>query len=637
MKKFIFLVVFLFVNSGLRLIYAQPYDGFTFYSKMGTNKAYLIGLNNIVYHQWTLSGSTGYSSYLLPGGTIVRTVVNTGNQLYGAAMCGKVQKVAYDGTLLWSYVHSSSTYCTHHDICSMPNGNVLMIAYEVKTAAQVTAAGCTSNITMWPEKIIEVQPTGATTGNIVWEWHVWDHLVQNADPSKPNYYSSISDHPELLNINYNPQKDWMHANGIHYNAQLDQIVFSSHNMNEFYIIDHSTTTAEAAGHSGGNSGRGGDFLYRWGNPLAYGCGTLANRVFNVVHDAHWIPEGCPKAGYIAAFNNKGSVTNGSCVDLVYPPYDGYLYTHTPNTAYTPPASNWRHNCLGNAQDMSNSQQLPNGNTLICIAMSGYLYEIDSNQNLVWSYTAGASVAKAFRYTAAYISGILTATATASPAFICQGASTQLNVTSNGSSLNYSWSSDPAGFTSNLQNPTVTPTTTTTYWVTVTSTTDTAVTSVTVTVNLPPEVPDITQNGYLLISSAVSGNQWFLNNIIIPGATSQTYTPVQIGTYQVQVTGTNGCSSMSDPVEVISIGLEESTNISSVRFFPNPASDILIIDGNYLINKEFEISVWDTNGKLLLSRKNTHNIDITCLKQGVFILRLQLDKGEILYSKLMITR
>ena len=65
---------------------------------------------------------------------------------------------------------------------------------------------------------------------------------------------------------------------------------------EFWIIDHGTTTAQAAGHTGGRRGRGGDLLYRWGNPRAYRAGTKADRKLFAQHNAHWIPKGLPGAG-----------------------------------------------------------------------------------------------------------------------------------------------------------------------------------------------------------------------------------------------------------------------------------------------------------------------------------------------------
>ncbi len=403
-KNFLFILIALIAFSVQFKLSGQTYDGYTLYGKMGNNNVYLLDMNKAVYHLWTTNRQNGYSVYLLPNRHIMRGAQNQGNQLQGAGLCGMVQDIDWNGEIIWQYVYSSSTYCTHHDIHPMPNGNVLLISYEVKSSSDVTQAGGAQNITMWPDKIIEVEPQGTNGGNIVWEWHAWDHLVQDHDASKNNY-GIVADHPELLNINYLQSKDWMHTNGIDYNPSLDQVVISTHNLNEIYVIDHSTTTAEAAGHTGGNSGKGGDILYRWGNPAAYNTGNASNQVFNIVHDAHWVPSDCPMAGYLVGFNNRGLSGNRSTVDILSPPNDGYNYSHTPGSPYEPSTVTWRHICLSNANDQSNSQQFPNGNMLVCIASTGYIYEIDQSQNLLWSYTAGGTVAKAFRYSPAYVLGV----------------------------------------------------------------------------------------------------------------------------------------------------------------------------------------------------------------------------------------
>jgi hypothetical protein len=39
--------------------------------------------------------------------------------------------------------------------------------------------------TVWSEQILEIKPSGISGGTIVWEWHLWDHLVQDYDASKP--------------------------------------------------------------------------------------------------------------------------------------------------------------------------------------------------------------------------------------------------------------------------------------------------------------------------------------------------------------------------------------------------------------------------------------------------------------------
>ncbi|MFN6039450.1 MAG: aryl-sulfate sulfotransferase [Bacteroidota bacterium] len=385
------------------LLFSQQQPGYTSYSIKNSTSSFLIDTNGTTYHTWThqTGKPTCYSTKIMPGGYLYRTVTKTGNSFTGGPISGEFQKYDYNGNLLWDYIYSTTAYCSHHDICPMPNGNVLMIAYESKSATEVTAAGCStfSNI-MWPDKIVEVQQTGPTTGTIVWEWHAWDHLVQNTNPNAANYQTSIVNHPELLNINYGAQKDWLHVNGVDYNPILDQIAISSHNLHEIYIIDHSTTTAEAASHSGGNSGKGGDILYRWGNPQVYGAS--GTQIFNVVHDAQWIKEGCPNAGDLSGYNNKGISATASCADIFTPPVNGYNYSINLGSAYAPSTYNKRQASGGYNSNEGSAQQLPNGNTLINMGISGFIKEFSPSGTLLWSKTLTGGNAKAFRYSDCYI-------------------------------------------------------------------------------------------------------------------------------------------------------------------------------------------------------------------------------------------
>jgi hypothetical protein len=401
MKLFTTLVaVALFLST---TAYSQQWNGLTLYSTQNSTTAKLVDTSGTTVKTWTgLTTGTAYSSYLMPGGTLVRSISVNNTTFNGGGAAGGIQKHDYAGNLLWNYTHSSTTYYSHHDHCPLPNGNVLMICYESKTQAELTASGGTVTLaSIWPEKIIEVQPTGATTGTIVWEWHVWDHLVQNVNSSKNNYQTSIVNHPELLNINYLTTKDWMHMNGIDYNPILDQIVVSSHNLNEWYVIDHSTTTAQAASHSGGNAGKGGDFLYRWGNPAAYQA--TGTKILKVTHDAHWIPEGSPNAGRLVGFNNQGVSTSASSIDQVDPPLmRDYTYSITAGSAYAPASYTQRFSGFGYSSNMGNSEQLPNGNQLVCVATSGKIYELNPAGTPIFTITTGGTCAQSHRYTTCYI-------------------------------------------------------------------------------------------------------------------------------------------------------------------------------------------------------------------------------------------
>jgi len=365
---------------------------------MDQYNTYLINMNGTIVKTWNNSSQGGYVVHLLEDGSIMRPARATPTYLFGPAVAGKVQRISWSGTVTWTYTYNTSQHVTHHDIEVMPNGNVLLIAWEVKTQAQAAAAGRQNPGTqgMWPDHIIEVHPTGSTTGDIVWEWHMWDHLIQDYNASAANY-GVVRNHPELLDINLGPGSgDWNHLNGISYNPDLEQIVFSSHNMNEIFVIDHSTTTAQAAGHTGGIYGKGGDFLYRWGKPTNYD--HTGSQYFYVVHCAKWIPAGCPGAGNIMAFNNGTNQQLSKVVELVPPQNPPGFYTYIAGQAYGPAAPIWVYQATGfYSGNLGSCQRLPNGNTFMDEATSGDFLEVNSAGSVLWSYNTSYQIAKAYRY------------------------------------------------------------------------------------------------------------------------------------------------------------------------------------------------------------------------------------------------
>ncbi|MBL7981049.1 MAG: aryl-sulfate sulfotransferase [Flavobacteriales bacterium] len=378
---------------------AQTFDGYALYNLSNQTTSRLVNSAGQVAYTWNCPTTYSYAMALKPNGNIVRTAVNTGNQINTAAVSGLVQELNPQGQVVWSFTYSSADYVTHHDMCLMPNGNVLLLAYVRKTVAELQAMGYTGTSAKYPGRIIEIQPTG-TTAQIVWQWEMADRFIQYADASKPNYMP-IAEHPERMNINVTVSGgggpgggiDWFHENGIDYNAELDQIVFSARYLSEILVIDHSTTTAEAAGHTGGNGGRGGDFLFRWGKPANYGV-TGTQRIPAAVHDVKWIKAGAPNAGWLMFVNNNGGGNSTTTIDAINPARDGYNYPWTPGTVWGPANYDWRHTCLAYASGQSAAERMPNGNTFVAIS-GQYMYEVNSSNQVVWQYNAGPQ--KAFRY------------------------------------------------------------------------------------------------------------------------------------------------------------------------------------------------------------------------------------------------
>ncbi len=388
---------------------AQVFDGLTLVSTMGSRTAKLITNDGQTVNSWTSTSGVAYVPYLMPDSTMWRPGSYSGASLRGAAYGGLMEHYTWDGDVIESFVWSNSYHQQHHDIHPMDNGHVMVVSWDRKTSAEARALGRQNiNGDIWPDEVIEYDPTG---GSVVWEWHFWDHMIQDVDSTKPNY-GAVREHPELLDINLGSvmMGDWMHCNTVDYNEERDEVIVTSHNLDEFYVIDHSTTTAESASHAGGRHGKGGDFLYRWGNPQNYDRGTSADRVFYVIHGGNWIGPGFQGAGDIIILNNgdrSGSAGDSSSIVELTPPLDSadHYYIH-PDSAFGPTTPTWTYSNGRNfyAQHLGGAYRLPNGNTMATLGAANKLVEVTYDKQVVWTYNTGGQIGRALKYPRDFATG-----------------------------------------------------------------------------------------------------------------------------------------------------------------------------------------------------------------------------------------
>ena len=408
------------------------YEGYTIVAPLRSTSTYLIDMDGEIVHEWRSSYTPTFGMYLLANGHLLRAARDPNNLSFDlGGYGGIVQEIGLDGTIAWEYRYSSRQQIQHHDIELLPNGNIILLAWERKTAREALMAGrdqeMITGLGLWSEHLVEIRPTRPEGGEIVWEWHVWDHMVQNRDP-RLSRYGKVEDHPELADINgdvghrresadeiarlralgyiadSNPDQDprrrsdkqkadWNHANSVSFNPQLDLLALSVLRFDEIWLIDHGTTTSEAARHTGGKAGRGGDLIFRWGNPQVYRGARFADRqnLFGQ-HDVSWIQPGFPGAGNLMVFNNGRGRTNGnySSVDEIRLPRN-LTQSAESEAALNPDDSGRVWSFSGSAADrfysahISGAQRLANGNTLVCVGEFGRIFEVTFKGKVVWDY------------------------------------------------------------------------------------------------------------------------------------------------------------------------------------------------------------------------------------------------------------
>ena len=429
------------LSPGVLLINSATDSGYVLFAPHNSDTTYLIDKNNNVFNYWITDTAPGMSVYLLPNGNLLRSESITRPVIRSCGFPGGRFVVhGWDNKFLWGHDINTPFYQQTHDVFPMPNGNVLVDVWEFIPNKEVWAKKRDTTQLydggLWSGMLMEVQQDCDTckTGHVVWKWRFWDHLVLDS--------AEAAKHPEKLYVNYigTPDQksgpanmldlsDWIHMNAIVYNPALNQIMMSSRNLNEIYIIEH-TDSATASRSKGGAYGCGGDFLYRWGAPSAY-FAKGKQQLFGQ-HSPYWVDTTSKADGRIM-INNDGfygyfsgadyiSSDIATKVTAIHAPFnvDSGRYIRQPNQSFGPYTCDTVYIAPNDSlwsSHQGSAQQLSNGNMMICAASpeggpstTSLFYEIDNTpaHHIVWAFRLydKAPLFRCHQYETTYINKIV---------------------------------------------------------------------------------------------------------------------------------------------------------------------------------------------------------------------------------------
>lgn len=376
-------------QAGIRFNSEDAFKGYTLCTAESIGSTYLLDNCGKVVNVWTNTFPIHYCR-----------LTDEGNLLY--IQSNRIIEKNWIGSTVKTVTPNATNLLLDYEVMKLENGNYLAVSRRIIDSGDLLNIGWDPNTPM-PDRIdgvVEIAPNG----DVVWEWNIMDHTIQDRVPSVSNF-GNVNNHPELVDVYAISDFDWEYGetfmiNGMDYNAELDQVVISVRKVSEIMIIDHSTTTEEAKGSTGGRYGKGGDILYRWGNPQNYTQATENDRILYFQHNPNWVKYGEHK-GKIIMFNNGLSRDNNpserySSVHIIDTPVnsDG-SYNLLPNQEFAPPEADVTidKNETGNnyySGYTSGAQVLPNGNIYITVGAESDFIEVDEDGNVAWEYTLGFS-------------------------------------------------------------------------------------------------------------------------------------------------------------------------------------------------------------------------------------------------------
>lgn len=161
-------------------------------------------------------------------------------------------------------------------------------------------------------------------------------------------------------------------------------------------------------------------------------------------------------------------------------------------------------------------------------------------------------------------------------------------------------------------------------------------SANIIVNTLPATPVITTNNKdSLFSSAVSGNQWYLNGVVLPGATSQKIKATESGNYTVVVTEGDCSSVVSNTINLVLVGLKTQIQTVAMSIYPNPSNGQFKVAVSTPATAECAIGVFNSLGARVWSKENvavngdfSTEINLKGSPPGVYVVMLRSSNGSI---------
>ena len=351
-------------------------DGYTLISPMQSTSSYLLDMEGNIVHEWKTSGRPGLYAELLPDGHLLRGIRYENKVPFGG-MSGGLQEIDWNGNIVWEHKIYDEDRLSHHAFDRMPNGNTLIVAWEHKSYEEAVGKGRRPGTLprpgddtghkpeyngLWADYIVEVD----SDGKEVWSWHAWDHIGTGRDEFDINYRLPIK--------NYYGDSDWMHINSVRYNAKTNQVLVSSRNFSEVFIVNHDTE---------------GRVVWRFGNPSSHGEGPLpgfcdnGSQILFGNHDATWLGN-----DRISLFDNgwqrpQANRSRAVVVNIENNSVEWEYAACNLNSFYS--------------AYQGSAQHLPNGNVLITSTATGHIFEVTEDKRVVWEYIspfAGNGEAKA---------------------------------------------------------------------------------------------------------------------------------------------------------------------------------------------------------------------------------------------------